>query len=197
MRTLADFYEENHTYVHKETGKILPSVTSILKSQKYCGYYRGNGSAAVRGTAIHKATEEYDILGLEPDVLEFSEYVQQWRSYLESNNVRIIAIEALVVSEDAWYAGKLDRLVDIDGKKYVLDIKTGNYATWHQYQLAAYAKALKDQEGIEVDGGIAFYMKKEEGLPLKYRARVVPDLKWTHSINKWEKIVEIHKRSLE
>ena len=62
-------------------------------------------------------------------------------------------IEQQVICPELGFAGTLDRIGVIDGKKYLLDIKTSN-GIYNSYwlQLAAYRQAAHVNMGVDVDG---------------------------------------------
>jgi hypothetical protein len=121
--------------------------------------------AADRGTAIHEAAEQY-ALGKAVDMVpEIEPYVKAFDSFCYDFKPEFMYTEALVVSHTYGYAGTLDSIVRIDGKTYVLDIKTGNYV-WPEValQLSAYARA--DFIGDRTSG-------KESSLPPLYKRGLV------------------------
>lgn len=71
-----EFIEDIHKYV--VDGILLPSVTQILNTRfghKYDNVdYRVLNAAAKRGTAVHKAIEEYEKQGIETDDIELRNY---------------------------------------------------------------------------------------------------------------------------
>ena len=48
------------------------------------------------------------------------------------------------------YAGKYDLMVEIQGKRVLIDIKTGAKAKWHPVQLAAYAMQSKPHSAMDL-----------------------------------------------
>ena len=138
-------------------GVPTPSVTEILEAVGITSSRYYKPGAAERGTAVHKMLEDYDVLGIPGEGLFFEAYL----SFLKRAEPKIIAIERFVFVEDHRYGGTLDRVMEIDGEIYVVDIKTGWPASWHEIQLAAYARAYG-----AVDRIAALYLK--DGLP-KFR----------------------------
>lgn len=57
------------------------------------------------------------------------------------------------------YAGTIDRVAEIGGQHWILDLKTGrkNPRT-HALQVAAYARAYTQQTGLDIEGGICVYL---------------------------------------
>lgn len=117
--------------------------------------------AAEKGTAIHEQAENY-ALGKRVDLTpEIEGYVKAFDNFLYDFKPVFLLTESLVVNKTHGYAGTLDAIVVIDGKTYVLDIKTGNYI-WSEValQLSAYARA--DFTGDRTTG-------KESPLPTLYK----------------------------
>lgn len=103
---------------------------------------KDRNAAADRGTAIHEQAENF-ALGKAVDITpEIEGYVKAFEDFCYDFKPEFLHTEALVVSRKYEYAGTLDAIVVIDGKVYVLDIKTGNYI-WPEValQLSAYSRA--------------------------------------------------------
>ena len=154
-------------------GVPTPSVTEILEAVGLISSRYYKPGAAERGTAVHKMLEDYDVLGIPGEGLFFEAYL----SFLRKAEPKIIAIERFVFVEDPRYGGTLDRVMEIDGVTYVVDIKTGWPASWHEIQLAAYARAYG-----AVDRIAALYLK--DGIP-RFREY---DLK--QGLARWDEALE-------
>jgi CRISPR/Cas system-associated exonuclease Cas4 (RecB family) len=154
---MIEFDKDKHVY--SSDGKVLPSVTQILKKAGKIGYYKQNGNQQ-RGTDIHDLTELYDLTGFIPEEEELKNFVTGWANFKELMNVQVLKSEMLVWSEEYWYAGTLDRVVKFNDQLWVLDIKSGVKAKWHPLQLAAYAIALEECTGQHINNGIVVYLKK-------------------------------------
>jgi hypothetical protein len=135
---------------------FVPSVSTILNcAPKGAGFYeflknRGKDADAVameameRGSRIHKASEDYDINGeliIQADKYTIEE-VEMIHRYVEFSNRYIkktpIAIEQGAASIKLGYGGTLDRVIEWNGKYYLLDIKTGGIYDYYWRQQAAY-----------------------------------------------------------
>lgn len=98
---------------------------------------------------------------------------QQYREFISDNDVRIVAQEMTVASLTHGYAGTLDLIIEMNGKRYLADIKTGSgvYAST-ALQLAAYRYAeyqVTDEGSLaeyrpEVEGAVVIHLK-----PMSYR----------------------------
>lgn len=80
---ILEYIDETHTYIYN--GIVLPSVTQMLKvkfGNKYDGLPKDVlERAAERGSALHKAIEEYEKHGIESDVPELRNWKFLKRAY--------------------------------------------------------------------------------------------------------------------
>lgn len=160
-------------WYYSENGVPVPSVTTILdaypKTAEYYTWLKKMGEdadtirdeAGRRGSRVHDMTEKYDN-GLEVSLIDgesgdLNLSLHEWsmlERYVEfSSRFPHVneAIEMNVISEVLGYAGTLDRIKLLNGKRILVDIKTSN-AIYDSYwlQLAAYRKLLL-VKGTEVD----------------------------------------------
>lgn len=138
--------EESHTY--KVDKKKTPSVTTILQWSGKVPTFFFTEEGRNRGTEIHRLTEVYDITGVLEDS-EYNDYVSNWIEFLELTKAKVLAVEKKVYSPEG-YAGKLDRILEINGKSYVVDIKTGAKQKTHVLQIGAYSHAVGLSQGAVV-----------------------------------------------
>lgn len=175
-------------FYFNDQNQFVPSVSTILeaypKGPEFYKWLKETGedsdrirdAAGDKGSNVHHMTEQYD-KGLQVSLLDESGKqtwsVQEWAMmarYAEFrqqvwSSMEINQIEMNVVDFDLGYAGTLDRLVNLKGKKMILDIKTSN-AVYQSYwlQLAAYKALFEKQSGIAVDGvGIVWLNAKTRG----------------------------------
>jgi hypothetical protein len=156
-----------------EDGGYVPSVTTILecypKGAAYYNWLKENGKdadeirdeAGRRGSVVHKLTELYDA-GYEVNLVnpqgQIEYKLNEWAMFERYVEFRkrfqfvTDCIELNIISKDLGYAGTIDRIIDMNGKKILLDIKTSN-AIYPSYwlQLAAYRSLLMYAAGIRVD----------------------------------------------
>jgi hypothetical protein len=147
-------------FYHDEDGNYFPSATTLLEAYPkpfaLIQWMKEMGSkadeirdnAGRRGSTVHQLTEDYD-RGMECKLLDENNRpkysLEEWNMferYVEfSVNHKPVhsMIEQTFVSNELKFAGTLDRICTIDGKTYVLDIKTSN-GIYNSYwlQLAAY-----------------------------------------------------------
>jgi hypothetical protein len=156
-----------------EDGGFVPSVTTILecypKGAAYYNWLKENGKdadeirdeAGRRGSVVHKLTEFYDA-GYEVSLInpqgQIEYKLNEWAMFERYVNFRnrfqfvTDSIEMNIISKELGYAGTIDRIIDMDGEKILLDIKTSN-AIYPSYwlQLAAYRSLLMNKAGIRVN----------------------------------------------
>jgi predicted RecB family nuclease len=166
-------------WYYSENGVPVPSVTTILdaypKGPEYFAWLKKMGEdsdtirdeAGKRGSKVHDMTEKYDN-GIEVSLIgetdEVSVSLMEWAMfsrYVEFSNRfphENAAIEMHVISEALGYAGTLDRIIVLNGKRLLIDIKTSN-AVYDSYwlQLAAYKNLLRKM-GTEVDGAAILWL---------------------------------------
>jgi len=155
-----------------DDGGFVPSVTTILecypKGAAYYNWLKEAGKdadeirdeAGRRGSVVHKLTEDYDT-GEEVQLVNPNGSIEyktnEWAMFERYVEFRkrfqfvTDCIELNIISRDLGYAGTIDRVINMNGERILLDIKTSN-AIYPSYwlQLAAY-RALLYSAGIEVD----------------------------------------------
>jgi len=157
------------------SGNFLPSVTSVLdcypKPPSFYKWLKENGDNAddIRdeagrvGSIVHNYTEAYDngeTVSLFNSDGTISIGVKEWKCferYVEFSNrfkPDIILNEVNFISEKLGFAGTLDRVMVINGKTYLIDIKTSNAIHKHYFvQMAAYVELLKEfHPDLKIEG---------------------------------------------
>lgn len=140
----------------------------------------GAGDAARLGTYMHSITEAAD-RGLDPGEvalpwlstgsLDPLAYVADLEAYQEATaEMKAVAVEQFTVQDPLKIGGTPDRVVELDGKRYIADLKTGSIE-WGGLkiaaQLAVYARSRPydvttdqrlDPHGAEIDRGIVIHL---------------------------------------
>ena len=113
-----------------------PITDAIIKGVVQAAKDGTNTEAAVRrGVDFHEAAMDYMGGDPYPDIPGM-QALKQWRADLEP---RPVALENVVYSRKLGCAGTFDALMEIDGKRVIVDYKTGGVYDDHAIQLAAYA----------------------------------------------------------
>jgi len=121
------FDADKHEY--RLDGKKLPSITEIVGMLSNFGKVNPAiiRHASRRGTIVHELCELVDY-GVETDGIEcppeLVNYVMAYMHFLRDYKPDWEMIEQKVFSEDEQIAGTLDRYGYIDGKPWIVDIKT-------------------------------------------------------------------------
>lgn len=163
VRDNSTFLEDSNYYkVSPDT--LLEAKTAHRKKKEDAGS-KGTDLHGTIEQIIKNAIENYE--GRIPSVVhEENEQVSHFLNWAWSNNVKFLESEKRVYSEAGWYAGTLDMVFEMDGKKWIGDVKTGRSIYPEYYlQMAAYQMALeemKEHEGIY--GAMVINLKKTGGI---------------------------------
>ncbi len=157
------------------SGAYVPSVTTILsaypKPASFYDWLKKVGEdadtirdeAGQRGSNVHKLTEQYDE-GHEVNLMDESGYIgyklAEWNmfeKYVEFRRryeMEIIHTELHLSSDILAMAGTLDRVIRMNGRNLIIDIKTSNSLYDHYWlQMAAYKRLLAEvQPDLVIDG---------------------------------------------
>ena len=159
-----EYIDDTHTYLYD--GVMLPSVTQLLQ-KKFGGKYDGIPKsvlqrAAERGTALHKAIEDYEYQGIDTDLVELKNY----KRIKEENGFSVMGNELpLVLFQDGEpvAAGRCDLFLAKDGVFGLGDIKR-TYKLDRQYltyQLNIYRVAFMQSYGVTIDFLRGIHLREE------------------------------------
>ena len=160
-----DFDPATHTY--RAGDRVVPGVTRVLEPLADFG---GVGSeilriAAERGQAVHSACHYLDEADLDTSTLDpkVVPYVDAWARFKHDSRLTILAMETVIHSERHGYAGRLDRIIDLDEMgPSILEIKSTaqHPELTAPLQTAAYADAVMDDRRQYPQGRPAFAMRR-------------------------------------
>lgn len=142
-----EFNEQLHEY--RVGGIVTPSVSQILKANGLMENFRRSETKLSNGTAIHRATELHDLGKLDERSLDprLKKCLILWDNFKKEIGVSVIQGVELRVNFGVMYAGTIDRVLKLrNGKRMILDLKSGNPQPWAALQTAGYALAY------DVDG---------------------------------------------
>jgi hypothetical protein len=136
------------------------------------GAYRtSSGSALNIGMEVHKWCEEAILWklgkGEAPQSLtrtESKNAINAFREWTKVNDVEWLTVEEKVYHRGHKYAGTVDATAVVNGEYCVIDFKTSGaiYSAYH-LQCAAYAKAIEDMRGKEVEKAYVLRFDKKTG----------------------------------
>ena len=137
--------DSTHVYADGETR--IPSVTQVLSSYFQVDASRFAYGSAERGRAVHAfcaayAQGERRIWPVSPNLKPYCDAFKQW---LFDSGARVLEVEQIIDSIlfGRRYAGRFDLLVLLDGRRVLVDLKTGATADYYPAQVAAYSLAIE------------------------------------------------------
>lgn len=136
-------------------------------------HMRETSKAGKIGTSAHKAVEKWVKYGKKPTKSSSEatrtafDAFERWANNIGLKRGGCLGSEIRLYSKKYGYAGTLDLLAYLDGKLYLIDVKTSNnfYEPDMPMQLAAYAHAVEEMYGVEVEGLGVIRLDKETGNP--------------------------------
>ena len=146
------FDEATHTYTRD--GVEVPSVTTVISGVWPELYDWSTDYAMERGSKVHKAIAldfegDLDEDSLSPILVPYLHAAR--RFLLESGfSTEHDGCERRLYSPTYGYAGTLDRLGILGGKRTIVDFKTGDPGWATGLQTAAYAHAIQEETGVPV-----------------------------------------------
>lgn len=161
-RTAQRHYEKDGTRCYS-----VSQVCELLTGgQRY-----GSQEAMDRGTHLHRlfalSVAAYAGMCAPPTIpADYAGYAASWQQWIEIAKPEPIDIEGQRVSrlKGLPYAGTFDllcRMHEHGPRRTVLvDLKSGQKATWHRIQVQAYGKLVPDAERMAL-----LYIDKDGGLP--------------------------------
>jgi hypothetical protein len=192
IKRIVEYTEDNKqinildSRFYRRNGKYYPSVTSVLnyfpKNQFFHSWLKDVGhnsdiiaaKAAAEGTQVHTAIDSFldgneikwiDEYGNAKYSLEVWKMILKFADFWNTYKPELITKEYHLFSDNHEYAGTADLIVKLNGKIWLLDIKTSNSLhTSYGLQLAAYAVAWNEthNELIE-DTGILWLKAATRG----------------------------------
>lgn len=157
-----------------------------------------DNSAAILGSAVHALCEKIaNGEGVENNS-ETEPFIAGYRAFIKKYSVKFIETEATVFSKEHGYAGTLDAIIEVDGKLYVADIKTGKSVYPEvALQCAAYRYAefigrsdKTEDQMPKVKGGLVLHVRPEgtSVFPLDIALDTFDTFLSALDIYRWQKI---------
>jgi len=104
--------------------------------------------------------------------------IEAFREWTKDNEVKWLSIEQKVCSLKHGYAGTVDAVAEVNGEFTVIDFKTSAkiYKQYH-LQVAAYAQAITEMYGRDVEKGLILRLDKDSG---EYQTKTFEPLEHVH-----------------
>lgn len=174
-----EYFDETHTYLYD--GLMLPSVSQILGA-KFRNEYASVppavlNNAAQRGTAVHKAIENYNNSGYD----DGSEAVRNFKFLQKQYGFEVLDSELPIVifkNDMPIACGRLDMTMFIDGQIGIADIKTVSTLNKEKiaYQLNLYRIGL--MQSFVVDAQFLKIIHLRDGIRKVIDSPVNEDMTW-------------------
>ncbi len=181
------FDEEAHTYTNQIANYQYNNASSFLSAFQDAAYKDFDideatkaiimKKAAVIGLFIHKVLEEYikegrkDIDHHNQKLLKVGQTTLiNFEKWISDNNIKIIASEQMLTSDENRIAGTIDLIFKRNNKVYLADFKTSRVhsnnikklSAIYALQLSIYKK-LMTLYNVEIDGLIIIFINKYTG----------------------------------
>ncbi|MBU1015146.1 PD-(D/E)XK nuclease family protein [Patescibacteria group bacterium] len=145
-----EWFKKKHGY--EVGGEWMPRVTAITSVISRSYAFPGAAAYASWGIAVHEAVRTA-LIGKEARVEEYiAPAIAAFRAWTSSNNLKVAAeeMELKVWDEEAKYAGTVDLVGEIGGRRGIIDVKTAlemhkEYSLQTAAYLAAYNKNFSKQ----------------------------------------------------
>ena len=191
---------KQHTRYELKDGTYVPGVTTICGQLAKPALVPWANKLGLEGINVGKFTDELaDIGSVAHDVIQakltnkaadLSDYtakqiecakpcITKFENWFKENKVKPILVETPLVSEKYKYGGTLDLYADINGKKTLLDWKTGSrFYREHKIQLSANMNLLMENEhpveqcmlvGIGRDDKEDFHQNVVGGMNIRFK----------------------------
>lgn len=147
MNATEQFHYDEETRIHRVGIRVIPSVTQCLLIAGITGDFLPGEKYLHRGKAVHKATELLDRGTLDWSTVadEYLPYVRGYQEFLKTSNAQVRENELVLYSGHYQFCGRIDRVMWINGKLSIVDIKTGKSPEWAGLQTAGYALLYSNQ----------------------------------------------------
>jgi hypothetical protein len=159
------------------TAMIEEGKWSEIVKEARVAHRKKKESAGEWGTEVHTQAEEYINYCIEkeggmagtPFPKDYPK-INHFIKWAADNKVKFLASEKHVYSKEMWVGGICDIICEIDGKRYVGDIKTSSGIYPEAFiQCSAYAEMLKEMGEYEkFDGVVILNLKKDGTFDYKY-----------------------------
>jgi hypothetical protein len=186
-----------------------PALTAWLKKQVFNAAINGvtdysEALAIVKkiskdamdiGTRVHEYVQFYGTDVIPPKYDDCKGYYDAYHEWIIDYSPELIENEVTVTSKVHGYKGTLDKIVRIDGKLVLVDLKTGKYVYESvELQASAYKQAWEEEHPGQVIDELRVLLleKGDDGLPTgKYKYELLnyrPDIfNAAFEVFKWSK----------
>jgi hypothetical protein len=147
------FDQTDHRYIDLDTGEDLPSITSMLMRVGLVDDTWMDEQGRARGTAVHELTKLYDLDALDVETCRspFRPYLLAHVKAMSILRPTMLAVEEAMVHPVLRFGGRPDRIVTLNGRRGVWEIKSGTPERAHACQTALQAILAELKTGLPAD----------------------------------------------
>lgn len=153
-----------------------PTLFKDILAEARVAHRKKKEDAGAKGSDVHSKIEDLVKKAIKSnkghieykDDGEINPQVQKFMQWADENKVCFIESEKRVYSQESWYAGTLDLVLEMGGKKYIADVKTSSAIYPEFYlQMAAYQGALEEMnEHTDIAGAMVINLPKKGGFEI-------------------------------
>lgn len=157
-----NFVADGHRYI--VNGVELPSVSKIMESLSKEKYDNIDAEvlarASKRGTAVHKAVELYETLGIESNDELVKDHLIEYRIAKRLHGIDVQKVELMMTN--GLYCGTVDNISIVGGKLCIVDLKATSVINTDllEVQLAGYQQLAFDN-GYIIEKTYVLHLKKD------------------------------------
>lgn len=160
------FDPEEHKYFLD--GKELISVTRVLALAGLTNLFNRDEAAALRGRYVHQACCLLDEDNLDFETLDpvLVPYIMAYQKFKDDYPHKVIEKELKVFSATYQFAGTLDRIIGIEDRLAILDIKTGTPDLATALQIAGYQICWEEMTAKRISKRFGLHLKNDKNYSL-------------------------------
>lgn len=148
-----------------------PELKTGIIEEAIGQFFKKRDKAADSGTLVHEWCASYieaKLNGLPDPVMPSDETIlngaMAFLEWVNAHHVVFHASERMIYSKEHNYVGLLDAIATVDGKKRMVDFKTGaGVYPDHYFQVSAYRAAYEEETGEKLENSIILHFNKETG----------------------------------
>lgn len=160
-----DYIEKNFPTAEQLFEK--PTIFTELIKEARTAWRKKRDKAADSGTNVHETLEGMikDAIakdGYLPETKSEEKQIQHFINWAVENKVKFLECEKVLYDKENFIAGTADGVLEMDGKKYVYDIKTGKgvyQEAW--WQMGAYRMMLEKMGHDNFHGSLIIHLPEK------------------------------------
>lgn len=163
------FIENFLTSSNKKTFRIEELLPVLEQASKQHEIKKTEAGSV--GKEVHEFAEKYSLYktgkGEMPELPDNNQARNGINAFLDwylKHDVKFLEAERLVYSKKYGFVGMADGIAIVNGKKYLIDYKTGNgIYNEHYLQVTGYRIAYEEETGEKLDGALILHFNKMTG----------------------------------